>query len=417
MQKHHDDEYRKAFAADDEAVDEKQAAMDDLMADEVADNAPTDSAAEGAPEGEAPVAAVVLVEGEGEPPMDKAPADERVDPANANTEGDDVPPEDVQAYKSWQGRLKKREAELKAREQALAAKEAEGVAKFADGGNAGDEPSSTQSHIDHVSARYHSAMDAKRAGEDYDPQDIKNGAFLGLEDDADEPIVKRADGGVIEADAPVMEAAPLDAEPDDDTPADDEFSAEMQPEAAEPAANLIDTLKTDAAALAQDPERLQSVLAQMVEDYGHDYVTGLMAAVSPMVESLAGPYVERIDSQISALVEDVTSAFASTNREMIAMAHEDLDDIVGSEAFQGWLDGLPEEKKGGAMEVVERGSPRQIVKLLAEFKDSLKPKEASPEDVWAEDAAAGVKGSAPLRLPSRAPASDADEYKRAWEEM
>ena len=43
--------------------------------------------------------------------------------------------------------------------------------------------------------------------------------------------------------------------------------------------------------------------------------------------------------------------------------------------------------------------------------------EKTPEDIWAEDAATSVRSSAPLKLPTRAPASDEDEYKNAWNDM
>lgn len=77
-------------------------------------------APEAAPEGEAPA---------GDAPAAEAPAAEEMPPAEEGGEqaempldddAADVPPEDMQAYKSWRGRLKKREEELAAREAALA---------------------------------------------------------------------------------------------------------------------------------------------------------------------------------------------------------------------------------------------------------------------------------------------------------
>ena len=44
-----------------------------------------------------------------------------------------------------------------------------------------------------------------------------------------------------------------------------------------------------------------------------------------------------------------------------------------------------------------------------------KPKEKSIEDAWAEDAATSVRSSSPLKVSSRAPMSEDDEYKAAFE--
>ena len=70
---------------------------------------------------------------------------------------------------------------------------------------------------------------------------------------------------------------------------------------------------------------------------------------------------------------------------------------------------------------VESGSAGAVIKLLQAFKDAQKaaeaPPEQTPDDVWAEDAATSVRSSAPLKLPTRAPASDEDEYKNAWNDM
>ena len=73
-----------------------------------------------------------------------------------------------------------------------------------------------------------------------------------------------------------------------------------------------------------------------------------------------------------------------------------------------------------AEQVVDSGSAGQIIKLLGQFKDFVaekdKPKEKTPEDIWAEDAASSIRSSSPLKLPTRAPGSDDDEYKRAFNE-
>ncbi len=86
---------------------------------------------------EAAPESAAAIEGEAVPGADEVPAEV---PAEVPDDGGDVPPEDVQAFKSWQGRLKKREQELAAREAALAEREASGVA----GGQPGDAQEATE---------------------------------------------------------------------------------------------------------------------------------------------------------------------------------------------------------------------------------------------------------------------------------
>ena len=108
------------------------------------------------------------------------------------------------------------------------------------------------------------------------------------------------------------------------------------------------------------------------------------------------------------------------HRNAISDAHEDFEEVVEGEAFKEWLASLDEPQRVKAEQVVESGSAGQIIKLLGQFKDFVaekdKPNEKTPEDIWAEDAASSIRSSSPLKLPTRAPGSDDDEYKRAFNE-
>jgi hypothetical protein len=90
---------------------EQGAASEEMAAEPVADEPAPEMAAEGAAsETPEPVPA--------EPSDEGAPVDQPEE-GSATGEMNDVPPEDMQRFKSWEGRLKKREAELAAREAAL----------------------------------------------------------------------------------------------------------------------------------------------------------------------------------------------------------------------------------------------------------------------------------------------------------
>lgn len=188
-------------------------------------------------------------------------------------------------------------------------------------------------------------------------------------------------------------------------------------EAVEDVAAMLEDIKQEAAALAQDPERLASTIKQMVDDFGRDFVVSAAALAAPVVDLRASPLVESINGRMASMIDDITQALQSMHRAAIADAHEDFEEIAQSPEFKAYIEGLPDTEKERAIMVVDRGSSGQIIKLLTNFKDSMKGgKEKTPEDVWAEDAAAGVRGSATLKLPTKAPISPDDEYRRAWEE-
>lgn len=179
---------------------------------------------------------------------------------------------------------------------------------------------------------------------------------------------------------------------------------------------MFEAIKQEAAALAQDPAMLARTIKQMVDDFGRDFVVSAAALAAPVVDMRATPYVDAIEGKMTSMIDDITQALQSMHRSAIADAHEDFEEVAQNPEFKAWIEAMPDDKKEKAVMIVDRGSAGQIVKLLTEFKSSLNAPEKSPEDVWAEDAAAGVKGSAPLKLPTRAAASPEDEYRRAWDE-
>ena len=194
----------------------------------------------------------------------------------------------------------------------------------------------------------------------------------------------------------------------------DDPAAEQEEPA--PAGDSIDAIKSEAMDLAADPEKLNAVLKTMIEDYGREFVVGAVALAAPLIDAKAESYVNDVNGSLESLVSEIQQAFSGMHKASIADAHEDFEEVVEGEEFKKWLDSLDEAEKAKAEQVVESGSAGQVVKLLGKFKDSLKAsKEPSPEDVWAEDAATSVRSSAPLSIPSRAPMSDDDEYKRAFD--
>ena len=182
----------------------------------------------------------------------------------------------------------------------------------------------------------------------------------------------------------------------------------------------LDSIKAEAMELAGDPEKLGAVLKTMIADYGREFVVGAVALAAPLIDAKAEGYANDFNGNLESLVSEIQQSFASMHRNAISDAHEDFEEVVEGEAFKEWLASLDEPQRVKADQVVESGSAGQIIKLLGQFKDFVaekdKPKEKTPEDIWAEDAASSIRSSSPLKLPTRAPGSDDDEYKRAFNE-
>ena len=182
----------------------------------------------------------------------------------------------------------------------------------------------------------------------------------------------------------------------------------------------LDSIRDEAMELAGDPEKLGAVLKTMIADYGREFVVGAVALAAPLIDAKAEGYVKDFNGDLEGLVSEIQQSFSSMHRNAISDAHEDFEEVVEGEAFKEWLASLEEAQRAKAEQVVESGSAGQIIKLLGQFKEFVaekdKPKEKAPEDVWAEDAATSIRSSAPLKLPTRAPSSDDDEYSRAFNE-
>lgn len=364
-------------------------------------NAPTDDAPEGA---ESESASVTLNEDTsvpvGDPVTDaamagEAPAEE-ASTEEAPAEESPATPEDEQRRKSWEGRLKKLEAELKAREAALA--ERESPQTLAEGGE---------------------VMGGGVPGAADVPASEEEKKKLGLKEKYEQAMSKTPDGMVFNA---VRDMLADGGQPGKlDEGAGDGTVTLPDPEAYADGGEVgIDAIKAEALELAGNPEKLAAVLKNMVADYGRDFVVGAVALAAPLIDAKAEGYINDVNGNLESLVSEVQQAFSSMHRSAISDAHEDFEELVDGEEFQGWLAGLDEADRTKAEKVVESGSSGQVIKLLGQFKEHLKaasePKERTPEDVWAEDAASSVRSSAPLKIPTRAPESESDEYKRAFDE-
>lgn len=180
----------------------------------------------------------------------------------------------------------------------------------------------------------------------------------------------------------------------------------------------LDSIKAEAMELAKDPEKLAAAIKSMIADYGREFVVVATAAPMVLVDSRAEEFAGKFDSALSGLAEEVKEAFDAIHRDRIEEGHEDYQDLY--DPLIEWVGSMSEEEKQRAQAIIDGGMPSKIKRLYSEYKkakeESDKPKEKTPEDIWAEDAASSIRSSSPLKLPTRAPGSDDDEYKRAFNE-
>lgn len=162
------------------------------------------------------------------------------------------------------------------------------------------------------------------------------------------------------------------------------------------------------------------IVAQLSEDYGPEFVQAIDRLIEQraraIVEEMGGEFAGGVEEKIEKIVELSAQGLGRLHRSVLLSMRKDAEDVANSPEFGEWVAALPDEERAKAEAAIDDGDLPDLLALFEQY-DGREDGEQSPEDVWAEGAAAGVKGSAPIRLPARAPASEDDEYKRAWESM
>jgi hypothetical protein len=162
------------------------------------------------------------------------------------------------------------------------------------------------------------------------------------------------------------------------------------------------------------------IAAQLSEDYGPEFVQAIDKLIEQraraIVEEMGGEFAGDVEEKIEKIVELSAQGLGRLHRSVLLSMRKDAEDVANSPEFGEWVAALPDEERAKAEAAIDDGDLPDLLALFEQY-DGRESGEQSPEDVWAEGAAAGVKGSAPIRLPARAPASEDDEYKRAWESM
>lgn len=215
-----------------------------------------------------------------------------------------------------------------------------------------------------------------------------------------------------------------------DTP---EEQTEAVAEAIESAADTTDT-PADEEKVEQIADQVEEgsispeqAMKQLAEDFGDDFVRMIEAIATAKAREAGTQVVGELKGTVDEIIGDIVDTKAKAHFERIAEAHPDFNEIGESEEFKTFIESMPEEGKGAALETIANGSAKAIVKLLNDFKaankaggdatpDLTEAKESIVDEVSDDmlDAAEGVRSSG-MKLPEQPQKSD--DYASAWDQF
>jgi len=222
----------------------------------------------------------------------------------------------------------------------------------------------------------------------------------------------------------------------------EEEQTEAVAEAIEKAADAADTpadeekVEQIAEMVEEGDLSVQQAMKQLAEDFGDEFVKMIEAIATAKAREAGVKAVDEkvgeIKGTVDEIINDITDTKAKAHFEKIADAHPDFQEIGDSEEFKTFIESMPDDQKGQALEVIANGSARQIIKLLDGFKAAgaagakagmeqpteLTEAEESIVDEAADDsamdAAEGVRSTG-MKLPEQP--QKADDYEAAWQEF
>jgi len=184
-------------------------------------------------------------------------------------------------------------------------------------------------------------------------------------------------------------------------------------EAAEP--GVTEAVEEAVAAVESGELTIDQAMKTLANDFGEDFTKMLGVLIESKAAEIAGKAADerfgKVKGEMDGLVNEIVSDKAKSHYESIADAHPDFMDVAASPEFKGWVDGLDETQKAQAMQTIENGSARQIVKLLNGYKQANTKVDPPAEDP-AMDAAEGVRSKG-LKIPEKP--AQSDDYAAAWD--
>jgi uncharacterized FlaG/YvyC family protein len=213
----------------------------------------------------------------------------------------------------------------------------------------------------------------------------------------------------------------------------EEEQTEAVAEAIEKSADATDT-PADEEKVEQIAEQVEDgqisvtqAMKQLADDFGDEFVKMIEAIATAKAREAGSQVVGELKGTVDEIIGDIVDTKAKAHFEKIADAHPDFNEIGESEEFKAFIDAMPEEGKGAALDTIANGSAKSIIKLLNDFKAVNKSGgDAAPELTEAKesildevsedqmDAAEGVRSSG-MKLPEQPAKSD--DYESAWSEF
>lgn len=171
--------------------------------------------------------------------------------------------------------------------------------------------------------------------------------------------------------------------------------------------------------LADAPEDIKAIATRYGEDFGPDYISDFSKLFGYIAERHADERMGEVKGEAESLrtmLGDVISGLNSMHMEDIQDAHADVADIVASPEFDQWIKAQDESRQDRIARTLQNGSSASVVRVLNEFKDSLKQEPAAGAiDTSALEAAAGVRSTG-VSTPntSGAAKNDNDAFARGF---
>ena len=204
------------------------------------------------------------------------------------------------------------------------------------------------------------------------------------------------------------------AEPDGDEVAQEESPKEEATEAAQ----LSEVVKQ----VEDGDMSAEDAMKQLSSDFGPEFAKAVSALINKAAMDTASKVADERIGPVNKTIEDLSSGItdksARDHFEAIAEAHPDFAEIADGQELKDYLASLPEADRAKAQNTIDKGSARQIVKLLDNvkaFAASQKQADEQPADaetVAAMDAAEGVRSKG-LRIPEK-PSTSGDSYEDIW---
>lgn len=196
-------------------------------------------------------------------------------------------------------------------------------------------------------------------------------------------------------------------------------ATEMSMEAGEAGESEMSEAVEEAAEKVESGElTFDQAMATLSNDFGPDFTRMLGVLIEAKAGEIAGKAaderVSKVSSQIDGLVGEIVDDKARSHFESISDAHPDFMDVAESPEFKDYVDGMDETQRAAALQTIESGSARNIIKLLSTYKDSKSGGKLDPAQESSMDAAEGVR-SGGLKLPEKP--SISEDYADAWDKF